>query len=55
MIRLENVSKSYGTFTAVSRVNVSIDRGEVYGIIGASGAGKSTVLRLMNQLEIPDE
>ncbi|MBS2971052.1 ATP-binding cassette domain-containing protein [Metabacillus sp. KIGAM252] len=55
MITLENVSKKFNAFQAISSVSLHIQPGEIHGIIGASGAGKSTLLRLMNLLEIPDE
>jgi D-methionine transport system ATP-binding protein len=54
MIELRHVSKSYARFEAVKSVSLMIHKREIYGIIGASGAGKSTVLRLMNLLETPD-
>lgn len=53
MISLQQVSKAFGDFQAVSEVSLHINEGEVHGIIGPSGAGKSTVLRLMNLLEVP--
>lgn len=53
MITLHRVSKSFSQFDAVKDVSLHIDKGEIYGIIGASGAGKSTLLRLMNMLELP--
>lgn len=55
MIKLHDVSKSFGRFQAIKSVSLTIDKGEIHGIIGASGAGKSTLLRLMNLLEIPDD
>ncbi|MCT4784029.1 MULTISPECIES: methionine ABC transporter ATP-binding protein [Exiguobacterium] len=54
MITLTNVRKQFGRDIAVQDVSLHVERGEIYGIIGASGAGKSTVLRLMNLLETPD-
>lgn len=54
MIKLHEVNKSYNQFQAIQSVSLEINKGEIYGIIGASGAGKSTLLRLMNLLEVPD-
>jgi D-methionine transport system ATP-binding protein len=57
MIVLENVGKTFGTgnniVEAVKNVDLSINRGEIYGIIGYSGAGKSTLVRCINLLERP--
>lgn len=57
MIKLSNITKIYktknGELTAVDNVNLSIQKGEIYGIIGYSGAGKSTMIRLLNGLEKP--
>ncbi|MGM0875442.1 MAG: methionine ABC transporter ATP-binding protein [Bacillota bacterium] len=57
MITLQNVKKVYqtktGNVTAVNNVNLEIDKGEIYGIIGYSGAGKSSLIRLLNGLEKP--
>lgn len=57
MIEIKNVSKIYktknGEITAVKDVNLTIEKGEIYGIIGYSGAGKSTLIRLLNGLEKP--
>lgn len=59
MIQLTNVSKRFetkdGTITAVDHVDLTIERGEIFGIIGYSGAGKSTMIRLLNGLEQPTE
>jgi len=55
MIRLHNVSKNFAQFQAINSVSLTINKGEIYGVIGASGAGKSTLLRLMNLLEMPDQ
>jgi D-methionine transport system ATP-binding protein len=54
MIDLKAISKSYGEVTAVKRVDLAIPSGCIYGIIGRSGAGKSSLLRVMSLLETPD-
>ena len=42
-----------GQVTAVDNVNLTVNQGEIYGIIGYSGAGKSSLIRLLNGLETP--
>ncbi|MDR2924212.1 MAG: ATP-binding cassette domain-containing protein [Treponema sp.] len=54
MIVLENISKSYGAVTAVRHVDLTVSKGCIFGIIGRSGAGKSSLLRTMSLLETPD-
>ena len=57
MILLENVKKIYkaksGDVTAVDNANLQIEKGEIFGVIGYSGAGKSSLIRLLNRLEKP--
>jgi D-methionine transport system ATP-binding protein len=57
MITLEDVTKIYeavnGSVTAVDHVSLQIKEGEIFGIIGYSGAGKSSLIRLLNGLEKP--
>lgn len=59
MIKLENVSKEFTgkktSVQAVKHVSLTIEKGEIFGIIGFSGAGKSTLIRCMNLLERPTE
>jgi len=50
VIEFQNVTKTFGSRTAVNKVSFSIDRPQMVGIIGRSGAGKSTLLRMINRL-----
>ena len=56
MIELRNVSKSYdkGATLAVAGVSLQIEKGELLGLIGASGCGKTTTLKMINRLEEAD-
>lgn len=55
MIRVENLSKSFGSLQVLRNVNLSVEKGERIVIIGGSGCGKSVFLRCMDRLETPDE
>src|SRR5258708_33771556 len=50
MLKLENVSASYGSVPAISNVSIEIGEGEAVGLLGANGAGKSTTLRAISGL-----
>lgn len=58
MIQLNNISKSFEVkatrIDALKDISLSIEKGEIFGVIGASGAGKSTLIRCVNLLERPD-
>ena len=58
-IVIQDVSKTFetkdGSVQALNHVSLSIETGDIYGIIGMSGAGKSTLVRCMNFLEVPTE
>ena len=47
ILRLENISKSYRNNVALRSMSVSIQRGEIYGVVGENGAGKSTLIRII--------
>lgn len=59
MIEIRNISKTFHqkkqSFKALDKVSLTIDKGDIVGIIGFSGAGKSTLIRTVNLLERPDE
>ena len=52
-LRIEGVSKSFGTFQAVRDVSLTIDRGEIFALLGGSGCGKTTLLRMLAGFEDP--
>lgn len=54
-IRITDITKRYGDITALDGVNLSIDRGELFGLIGPDGAGKTTLYRILATLLRPDE
>jgi ABC-2 type transport system ATP-binding protein len=47
LIQVENVTKKYGTRTAVDRLNFTVNRGEILGFLGPNGAGKSTTMNII--------
>ena len=59
IIRVEHINKTFqannGQVEAVKDISFSIEKGDIFGIIGLSGAGKSTLVRCLNLLEKPDE
>ena len=55
MIQVNNVTKKFGSFTALNNMSCKISDGCIYGLIGSNGAGKSTFLRLITGVYKPDE
>ncbi len=53
IIELQHLQKQFGTHDVLRDINLSVEKGEVLSIIGASGSGKSTMLRCINLLETP--
>lgn len=51
---VNNLSKSFGKVEALRKISFEVERGEIFGIIGADGAGKSTLFRLLTSLYTPD-
>lgn len=52
-ISAENLTKQFGTFTAVDSISFDVGRGEVFGFLGANGAGKTTAMRMLCGLSRP--
>lgn len=55
MIAINNLKKNYGSQTVLADINLKIGKGQIYGLVGRSGVGKSTLLRCINGLERYDE
>lgn len=53
VIYTENLTKRFGDFTAVDNITFSVDRGEIFGFLGANGAGKTTAMRMLSGLSRP--
>lgn len=51
----ENISKSFGNFTALHSISLEIPRGSIFGLLGPNGAGKTTFLRIINQIILPSK
>ena len=54
MLRVNRLCKSFGSLVALDNVSFELDRGETMAVIGPSGGGKSTLLRVLNGLEVPN-
>ena len=59
MIEFQNVKKVYQTkkqtVEALKGINLTVEKGDIFGVVGYSGAGKSTLIRLVNLLEHPSD
>lgn len=54
MLRIEHVSKSFGTQRVLDDVSVFVPQGTIYGLLGPNGAGKTTLIRIINGITAPD-
>ncbi len=55
MIELQNLTKTFGSFTAVDHLNLTIKTGEFFGLLGPNGAGKTTTISMMSTVLLPTE
>lgn len=53
IIKIENLVKKFGTFTAVDSINLNVKEGEIFGLLGPNGAGKTTTINMLLTLLIP--
>lgn len=53
VIKTENLTKTFGSFTAVDHISFEVRRGEIFGFLGANGAGKTTAMRMLCGLSLP--
>ncbi|MDR1500082.1 MAG: ATP-binding cassette domain-containing protein, partial [Tannerellaceae bacterium] len=53
-VEIEGIGKSYGDIVALASIDVSVAPGEVFGLIGPDGSGKTTLFRLLTTLLLPD-
>ena len=53
VIKAEKISKQFGNFTAVDQISFEVQKGEIFGFLGANGAGKTTAMRMLCGLSIP--
>ncbi|MGV8915280.1 MAG: ABC transporter ATP-binding protein [Kaistella sp.] len=52
-LHAENLTKTFGDFTAVDHISFEVKKGEIFGFLGANGAGKTTAMRMLSGLSIP--
>ena len=50
ILKVENLTKRYGDFTAVACINFTVAKGEVFGFLGPNGAGKTTTINMLTGL-----
>src|SRR6188508_1906160 len=55
LLEIRNVTRRFGSYTAVDNVTISIEAGEFFTLLGPSGCGKTTLLRMIAGFDLPDE
>ncbi len=54
-LEIQEVSKRYGSYTALDNVSIAVPEGSIFGLLGPNGAGKTTLIRIINQITLPDQ
>ncbi len=54
LLQVNQVTKTFGNHTALNKVSLDIEKGQIFGLLGPNGAGKTTLIRIINQITIPD-
>lgn len=54
ILKVDNVTKNYGNYTALNKVSLQIPKGSIFGLLGPNGAGKTSLIRIINQITMPD-
>jgi len=54
ILEVKNVIKTYGDYTALNNISLTVPKGSIYGLLGPNGAGKTSLIRIINQITMPD-
>lgn len=54
ILKTRGITKKYGRFSAVDSMDIEVNQGEIYGLVGKNGAGKTTLLKMISGLSLPD-
>lgn len=54
ILEVQKVVKTYGDYTALNEVSLTVPKGSIYGLLGPNGAGKTSLIRIINQITLPD-
>ncbi|WP_461532279.1 ABC transporter ATP-binding protein [Sinomicrobium sp.] len=55
LLEVNEVSKKYGSYTALDKVSLQVPKGSIFGLLGPNGAGKTSLIRIVNQITYPDQ
>lgn len=54
IIQVQNLTKKFGSFTAVNSISFNVKKGEIFGFLGANGAGKTTAIKMLIGILAPN-